>query len=242
MIVRFRFGGSRQLDRHYSSEPARLRADSRTASLAASPTFQVGADVASYTDPWERHFVAIQIGDRFCEAVIQFQYRHGRSCRPDPPIQVRQVFREWLQHLQLHLEPDKKNLDWHVYGGQPRRAIEYSLSRQINRDNTFPSLGLRGKATIPGEQGALQTQPLIAGRTMFVYTPSQKIIALDAASGKQLWQFDSGIASGQPDRGFAYWTDGKQKMPLFARNHSMLCGRFDPDSGESRSPLSAGKA
>jgi len=37
---------------------------------------------------------------------------------------------------------------------------------------------------------------------------------LDAVTGKFLWKFDSGIRGTQPDRGLAYWADGKDKRIL----------------------------
>ncbi len=59
------------------------------------------------------------------------------------------------------------------------------------------------------EEGGLETSPIIVGRTLFAYTASQKVIALDASTGKLLWKFDSGIHSTQPARGLAYWSDGQ---------------------------------
>jgi quinoprotein glucose dehydrogenase len=52
---------------------------------------------------------------------------------------------------------------------------------------------------------------------LYACTPFGKIVALDAASGKLLWTFDSTVdnhdrtigGATQPSRGFAYWTDGK---------------------------------
>jgi quinoprotein glucose dehydrogenase len=41
------------------------------------------------------------------------------------------------------------------------------------------------------------------------------VIALDGASGKQLWQFNSRIVGRQPSRGLTYWSDGKESR-LFA--------------------------
>src|ERR1700745_233242 len=45
-------------------------------------------------------------------------------------------------------------------------------------------------------------------------TPPQKIFERNAASGKQLWKFDSGVKGTQPDRGLAYWSDGKEQRIL----------------------------
>ena len=67
---------------------------------------------------------------------------------------------------------------------------------------TCSSCKLRGVST-PARKGQIQTNPLIVGRTLYAYTPSQKVIALDAATGKLKWKFDSGIKGTQPARGFA---------------------------------------
>src|SRR5256885_92792 len=64
------------------------------------------------------------------------------------------------------------------------------------------------------EQGGLQTSPIIVESVLYGITPTQKIFALDAATGKPLWKFDSGMRGTQPDRGLAYWSDGKDKRIL----------------------------
>src|SRR4051794_24707641 len=68
--------------------------------------------------------------------------------------------------------------DWPVYGGQ-KADDRYSPLRQINRSN----VGKLGVAWTydTGEKGVgMQTSPLIVGRTLYAYTPTQKVIALDA--------------------------------------------------------------
>jgi quinoprotein glucose dehydrogenase len=120
-----------------------------------------------------------------------------------------------------------KDVDWHVYGGQAE-GERYSALTQINQGNVKQ---LKVAWTYDtGEKNALQTHPLIVGRMMFGYTPSQKVFAVDATNGKEMWKFDSGIASGQPDRGFAYWTDGRQKI-LFAETLYGLWA-LNPDTGK----------
>src|SRR5277367_4458519 len=100
---------------------------------------------------------------------------------------------------------DKPQADWPVYGGQLAQN-HYSPLGQINRDNVKD---LQVAWTFDtGEKGGFQSSPIIVGGTLYSYTPSQKVIALDAATGKLLWKFDSGIAGTQPDRGLAYWSDG----------------------------------
>ena len=61
----------------------------------------------------------------------------------------------------------------------------------------------------------MQTNPLIAGRVLYAYTPTLQVVALDAATGQQLWRFDPGVVSRQPSRGFTYAGEGKDAR-LFA--------------------------
>ena len=101
--------------------------------------------------------------------------------------------------------------DWPVYGGQPENN-HYSGLTQINRSNV-KKLALAWSFDTQ-EEGGLQTSPLIVDDVLYGITPTQKIFALDAANGKLLWKFDSGTKGTQPDRGLAYWSDGKDKRIL----------------------------
>ena len=51
------------------------------------------------------------------------------------------------------------------------------------------------------------------------------MIALDAATGKLKWKFDSGLHSPQPARGVTYWTDGEQRANLCRGNELSLLPR-----------------
>jgi quinoprotein glucose dehydrogenase len=105
----------------------------------------------------------------------------------------------------------KASADWPVYGGQVA-GDHYSSLSQINRSNVSR---LRVAWTFDShEQGGMQTSPIVLGGVLYAYTPSQRVIALDAASGKLLWKFDSGIRGTQPARGLACWTDGKESRIL----------------------------
>ena len=64
------------------------------------------------------------------------------------------------------------------------------------------------------EKGGLQTSPIVVGSVLYGLTPSQKVFALDAATGKLLWKFDSGSRGTQPNRGLAYWSEGEDKRIL----------------------------
>jgi len=93
--------------------------------------------------------------------------------------------------------------DWPRYGGTPE-GNHYSPLAQINRENVT---GLKIAWQFDtGEEGGLQSSPIIIGGVLYGITPTQKIFALDAVTGKLLWKFDSGIVGAQPDRGLAYWS------------------------------------
>ena len=123
---------------------------------------------------------------------------------------------------------------WPVYGGHAA-ADHYSSLSQINRSNV-QQLKLAWQFDA-GEKGGLETTPLIVGRVLYAYTANSKVIALDAATGQLIWQFDSGIKGNSPERGLAYWTDGKQSC-IFASVTNLLYalnaqdGKPVPDFGE----------
>lgn len=114
-----------------------------------------------------------------------------------------------------------------MYGGQPEND-HYSTLSQINRSNVARLENAWQFDT--GETGGLQTSPLIVGRVLYAYTPTQKVIALDAATGKLLWKFDSGIVGHQPDRGLAYWTDGTSARLLAGVMNFLYA--LDPATGK----------
>src|SRR5260370_22079236 len=98
--------------------------------------------------------------------------------------------------------------DWTAWGGGPENMHSSRLA-QINRSNVKQLAAVWTFDT--GEQGGLQTSPLIVGDVLYGIAPTQKIFALEAATGKLLWKFDSGINGTQPDRGLASWSSGKDK-------------------------------
>ena len=114
-----------------------------------------------------------------------------------------------LLSLAARRSPNKeRNADWPVWGGGPENT-HYSKLAQINRSNV-KKLAIAWTFDT-GEQGGLQTSPIVVDNVLYGITPTQKIFALNAATGKLLWKFDSGIKGTQPDRGLAYWSNGKDK-------------------------------
>lgn len=116
---------------------------------------------------------------------------------------------------------------WPVYNGG-LDGDHYSKLAQINRANVRQLT--KAWTFDTGETGGLQTNPLIMGQTLYAYTPSEKVVALDAATGKLKWKFDSGVDGTQPSRGLSYWTDGKEKRLFAGIMNFLYC--LDPETGK----------
>jgi quinoprotein glucose dehydrogenase len=109
--------------------------------------------------------------------------------------------------------------DWPAYGGD-LGATRYSSARQIDRGNVG-TLGVAwtyhtGEQERRGKnfgQGASEATPILADGKLLVCTPFNRLVALDPASGKELWTFDADLSPGfwGPNqlicRGVAVWHD-----------------------------------
>lgn len=121
----------------------------------------------------------------------------------------------------------KTSQGWEIYGGQDAQD-HYSDLSQINRGNV-KKLVVAWKYDT-GEKGSIETNPIVVGRVLYAFTPKEEVIALDAATGKLLWKFDSGIKGDQPTRAVTYWTDGKETR-IFAGIMNFLYA-LDPATGK----------
>jgi quinoprotein glucose dehydrogenase len=119
--------------------------------------------------------------------------------------------------------------DWPVYGGDPG-ATKYSPLADIDRGNvrrlTVAWRWQVGEQPIPrtdstkaARPGNFQATPLMIGDTLFFSTPYNRVVAMDANTGRPYWIYDPGAyAFGQPSngtgfvhRGVATWTDGRER-------------------------------
>jgi quinoprotein glucose dehydrogenase len=108
---------------------------------------------------------------------------------------------------------------WPRVGNDPG-CMRYSTLEQINRSNvtrlkpvwTYHTGELEGRA---GK--TIECTPIVVDGVMYVTTGYLRLVALDAATGRELWQFDPlkdhpfphRPASGGVNRGCTFWSDGK---------------------------------
>ena len=89
---------------------------------------------------------------------------------------------------------------WPVYLGGPG-SEQYSSLKQINKSNVKQ---LEVAWSYPtGEKGNYLFNPLIVDGTMYVLAKNNSVVALDAATGKELWTHPNTGAVTQ--RGINYW-------------------------------------
>lgn len=127
-----------------------------------------------------------------------------------------------------------QDADWPVYLGGKDRDL-YSSLEQIHRANVSQ---LKVAWTYETDNAAeYQANNLIIGGVLYTPTATRKVIALDAATGAELWQWDPAnehTGPGSPrQRGLVYWANesiGEQR--LFTGVNGFLFA-LDPNTGET---------
>lgn len=95
---------------------------------------------------------------------------------------------------------DKGDANWSAYLGGAD-SIQYSPLRQINKSNVKQLEVAWSYAT--GERGNYIFNPIVIDGVMYVLAQNNSLIALDAATGKELWVHPNTGAVGT--RGVSYW-------------------------------------
>jgi quinoprotein glucose dehydrogenase len=106
---------------------------------------------------------------------------------------------------------------WSSYLGTPDSA-QYSALKQINKSNVKQ---LQVAWTYPAGEGTLRFDPVVVGRVMYVLTGAHSIVALDAATGQEIWTHRN--EGGVGDRGMSYWESAdKMEQRLLYLNNGLL--------------------
>ncbi|MDF0544304.1 PQQ-binding-like beta-propeller repeat protein [Sphingobium sp. H39-3-25] len=120
-----------------------------------------------------------------------------------------------------------RNGDWASYHGNAG-GDHFSPLTQINPRNVE---SLEPAWRIDTGPGGLQTTPLVIDGILYGLTPDQKIFAVDATNGKQLWQRTLPDSNKQPVRGLNYWTSGKEHRILVGAGAYLHA--LEPETGQS---------
>jgi quinoprotein glucose dehydrogenase len=114
--------------------------------------------------------------------------------------------------------------NWPTVGGDSG-CSRYSTLQQINRGNVGRlEVAWTYHCKDKGDAGTIECTPVVIEGVMYLTTGASKAVALDAATGKELWRYDpydinvvpalprrlQPKASGGVNRGVAYWSDGRK--------------------------------
>lgn len=136
------------------------------------------------------------------------------------------------------LLPEGAGADWAHYLGHPT-SNQYSNLDQINRRN-IATLEVAW-TYVTGDSAMYQTNNLIVDGVLYTATPRSRVVALDGATGRQLWTFDPnsvhGSAADRDQRGVMYWSDGDQGRILTMKGNWLYAldaktGQLIPSFGQ----------
>jgi quinoprotein glucose dehydrogenase len=134
--------------------------------------------------------------------------------------------------------------EWPYYGGDPG-GTKYSSLTGINRENVAAlqvawewktgEQPLEQFGTFPG---AFQATPLMIDGVLYLSTPYNRVVALDAQTGRELWAFDpEAYRDGQPasgqgfvHRGVAAWRDRGALRIFINSRYRLIC--LDAKTGQ----------
>jgi quinoprotein glucose dehydrogenase len=137
--------------------------------------------------------------------------------------------------LTLGAVPDSRMIEWPYYGGD-QAGSKWSAAADINRE-TVGRLDAAwswkpNEKALPEfrtQPGSFENTPLMIDNVLYVSTPYNRVVALDAESGRELWAYDpKAYEAGQPPngtgfvhRGVAAWRDG-DKLRIFLNTRDRL--------------------
>lgn len=127
--------------------------------------------------------------------------------------------------------------DWSAYLGDAE-ASHHSGLKQINRENVHRlrlAWTFRGAESKKGQGTQIQCNPLAVDGVVYLTTAHQDLVAVDGATGRELWRFDvrsigRKSTSDRRHRGVAYWADGEDRRILYVNDNYLYA--VDAVSGQ----------
>jgi len=124
--------------------------------------------------------------------------------------------------------------DWPIYGGN-KAGNRYSPLSRINLGNVNHLRVAWIYDAQPQNQGKseMECQPIVVRGILYATSPQLILFALDAASGKKIWEFNP-FKDTSPNittsRGVAYWENNNDKRILFSAGHTLYA--IDAETGQ----------
>ena len=110
--------------------------------------------------------------------------------------------------------------EWPTYGHDPG-GMRYSPLKQITPQNVAKlqpawTYHLRKSSSGASRFQPSQVTPLIVDGLLYLTSPYNEVLALDAATGAEVWSFDTREVGQPARRGLEYWPgDRKHAPPLY---------------------------
>lgn len=121
--------------------------------------------------------------------------------------------------LLMACSQEKSHTTWSVYRGNAA-SNAYSALDQVNTGNVHRLQVAWTYST--GDSGySIECNPIVVNGVLYATSPALKVIALDAATGKLIWQFDPSthIKPDGVNRGVTYWEDDDDKRIFFSASY-----------------------
>jgi len=137
----------------------------------------------------------------------------------------------WQAFLLLLFAGAVSGQEWRSYGGDAG-GTRFSSLRQINPENvsrlkrvwTYHTgeTDRRGNGTDRHNVAQFESTPIVIDGVLYFSTPGNRVIALDAETGAEIWKYDPQAQSGKPikyyqHRGVSFWQskDGRERRIVF---------------------------
>ena len=133
-------------------------------------------------------------------------------------------------------QTEKKYTTWNNYGGG-KENIHYSSLTEIDTSNVSqlqPAWIFNSGDADTVKHSQIQCNPIVVDSTIYLTSPTLKLFALHAGTGKKIWEFDPGSMSLNfvlnNSRGVTYWTDGNDKRIFYVASSYLHC--IDATNGQ----------
>lgn len=150
-------------------------------------------------------------------------------------IGVRCIGMRWiLAWVVLGTGPAAAGWEWREYGADAA-GTKYSPLAQIDRENVRrlePAWIYRCDDMRERPATTIECNPIVVEGVMYLTTPGLKVVALEAATGRERWRFDpwDGRGGRGVNRGVTFWGEGPERRVFFVAGNYLYA--LEVESGK----------